>query len=124
MKPVTAVDFAEACITALHRAGSSEGDPIEHVMDGGAYVLNKTRRGWQRNAENFYERDVLAQMKRRGIYEVKGKLVLGAMSKAPKQTKPQQPQATPKAKPPSTPTPRKARPAPAKTARPTIRRRK
>ena len=117
MKPVTAVDFAEACITALHQAGSSQGDPIEHVMDGGAYVLNKTRRGWQRNAEIFYERDVLAQMKRRGVYEVKGKLVLRAMGQAPKQ---------PKAKPPTpkTSTPRKARSAPAKAARPTIRRRK
>ena len=119
MNPVTAVDFAEACITALHQAGSSQGDPIEDVMDGGAYVLNKTRRGWQRNAEIFYERDVLAQMKRRGVYEVKGKLILKAMGQAPKQ-----PKAKAKPAPKKAPPPRKARPAPAKMARPTIRRRK
>ena len=76
MDNVTAVDFAEACITALHATGSMEGEPTEHVLEAGAHILDKTKRGWQKNATYFYEKDVLSELKKRGVTEEDGRLAL------------------------------------------------
>lgn len=76
MDNVTAVDFAEACVTALHATGSMEGEPTEHVLEAGAHILDKTKRGWQKNATYFYENDVLSELKKRGVTEEDGRLAL------------------------------------------------
>ena len=76
MDSVTAADFAEACVTAMHASGSLQGEPTEHVLEAGAHVLDKTRRGWQKNAVYFYERDVLVELKKRGVTEEDGRLAL------------------------------------------------
>ena len=87
MDSVTASDFADACITALHSTGSMQGEPIEDVMQGGAHILDKQKRGWQKNAAYFYERDVLAELKKRGVTENDGRLALPARRKATQRRK-------------------------------------
>ena len=66
---VTAADFAEACITAMQRTGFTRNVEIDHVLDGGAYVLAKEDEAWVARAESFSREDTLLELKKRGVYQ-------------------------------------------------------